>query len=192
MNVIDIFAVIVLVWCLWSGWRNGILVQLSGIIGIVLGAWVAFRFSHTVGRWLDMEEMPTEVLFVLVLISVLVCVIVLSRLLTRLLNAGGLAMPLKVLGVVFAAAKGILILGLMLVTVEAIMPWVSLKSRTSLSKTLSEAHSYSVLQSASNLIFPYIAKGSKVITKEFEERRELFQNSIEDIDGIGDLDKVVN
>lgn len=192
MNVIDIFAGVVLIWCVWSGWKNGILVQLSGIIGVILGAWAAYRFSHTVGEWLDMEEIPTEVLFALVLIGVLICVIVLCRLLTKVLQAGGLSLPLKVLGVAFALTKGLLILGLMLITTDAVLPWLSPKNKTSLSKTLSEANSYSILKGASNLIFPYIAKGSGIITKEFEEKRDQFQNSIEDIDIIDDLDGAVN
>lgn len=105
MNIIDILAGLVLVLCLWSGWRSGILVQLSGIVGIVAGTWVAYRFSHAIGRWLDLEEMPSEALFVIVLLGVLVCVILLCQLITRLLKAGGLAGPLRLLGAVFAVAK---------------------------------------------------------------------------------------
>lgn len=161
MNIIDLLVCLALVWCLWSGWRNGILVQLSGIVGIVVGAWVAYRFSHTIGRWLDLEELPSEVLFVIVLVGVLICVILLCRLVTRLMQAGGLAGPLRILGAAFAMAKGALLLGLVLVAVEAALPWLSEKNRASVSKTLNEAHSYRLLQGIGSYVFPYIVSGVK-------------------------------
>lgn len=161
MNMIDILAAIVLVWGLWSGWRSGILVQLSGIAGIVAGAWVAYRFSEAIGRWLDLEEMPSEALFVVVLIGVMVCVIILSHLVTRLLKAGGLAGPLRVLGAVFAVAKGGLLLGLAVVALEAAMPWFSPKNQASLGKTLKEARSYALLKKVGTFVFPYIVGRAK-------------------------------
>ena len=161
MNIIDILVGLVLVLCVWSGWRSGILVQLSGIVGIVVGAWVAYRFSHAIGRWLDLEEMPSEALFVIVLVGVLVCVILLCHLITKLLKAGGLAGPLRVLGALFAVAKGILLLGLALVALEAAMPWFSVKNRASLGKTLKEARSYSLLKKVGTFVFPYILSGAK-------------------------------
>ena len=161
MNIIDILVGLVLVLCVWSGWRSGILVQLSGIVGIVAGAWVAYRFSHAIGRWLDLEEMPSEALFVIVLVGVLVCVILLCHLITKLLKAGGLAGPLRVLGALFAVAKGVLLLGLALVALEAAMPWFSVKNRASLGKTLKEARSYSTLKQVGTFVFPYILSGAK-------------------------------
>lgn len=161
MNIIDILVGLVLVLCVWSGWRSGILVQLSGIVGIVAGAWVAYRFSHAIGRWLDLEEMPSEALFVIVLVGVLVCVILLCHLITRLLKAGGLAGPLRLLGALFAVAKGMLLLGLALVALEAAMPWLSPKNRASLGKTLKEARSYSLLKQVGTFVFPYIVNGVK-------------------------------
>ncbi|MDE5945327.1 MAG: CvpA family protein [Rikenella sp.] len=161
MNIIDILVCLTLLLCVWSGWRSGILVQLSGIVGIVVGAWVAYRFSHAIGRRLDLEELPSEVLFVIVLVGVLICVILLCRLVTRLMQAGGLAGPLRVLGGAFAVAKGALLLGLALVAVEAAVPWLSETNRASFSRTLKEARSYALLKGVGDYVFPYIVSGVK-------------------------------
>lgn len=168
MNIIDILVLVVLVWCVWSGWRSGILVQLSGIVGIVVGAWVAYRFSHAIGQWLDLEELPSEVLFVVVLVGVMVCVILLSHLVTRLFRAGGLAGPLRLLGAGFAAAKGLLLLGLALVALESVTPWLEPKNRASLSRVLNEARSYQLLKRVGGYVFPYVVSGTKAVTEEFE------------------------
>lgn len=169
MNLLDILAGILLVWCLWSGWRRGILVQLGGIVGIVVGAWVAYRFSHMVGRWLDLEELPAEALFVVVLVAVMVCVILLSHLITKLLKAGGLAGPLRVLGALFAAAKGILLLGLAVAAIEAVLPWCSPKNRASVGKMLTEARSYPLLKKVGTFVFPYIVSGAKAAAAEWHQ-----------------------
>lgn len=184
MNIIDILVGITLVWCLWSGWRSGILVQLSGIVGIVLGTWVAYRFSHAVGQWLDMEEMPSEVLFVIVLLAVLVCVIIVCRLITRLLKAGGLALPLRVLGAAFALMKGVLLLGLALVALEAVGPWLSPKNKTSLNKSLKEARSYRFMKEVGTFVFPYITEGTKAIARDFLDRAKDYPT----IDPVGEAD----
>lgn len=161
MNLIDILVCLVLALCIWSGWRNGILVQLSGIVGIVVGAWIAYRFSHTVGQWLDLEELPSEAIFIIVLISVLICVILLCHLITRLLRAGGLAGPLRILGAAFAVAKGLLLLGLAVAAVEAAVPWLSDKNRASFDRTTKEARSYSLLKGIGSYVFPYIISSVK-------------------------------
>lgn len=167
MNIIDILVCLVAAVSVWSGWRSGILVQLSGIVGVVVGAWVAYRFSHSVGQWLDLEELPSEVLFVIVLVGVMICVILLSHLVTRLMRAGGLAGPLRVLGAAFAVAKGLLLAGLALVAVEAAAPWVGEKNEASLKHTLNEARSYSLLKGVGGYVFPYIVSGVKAAASDF-------------------------
>lgn len=167
MNIIDIIACIILVWCVWSGWRSGILVQLSGIVGVVAGVWVAYRFSQAIGQWLDLKEMPAEVLFVVVLIGVMIGVILLSHLVTRLLRAGGLAGPLRVLGALFAVAKGMLLAALAVMALEALRPWLSEKNRASFDRTANEARSYSLLKGVGEYVFPYIVGGVRAAAAEF-------------------------
>ncbi len=166
MNIIDIIACIILVWCAWSGGRSGILVQLSGIVGVVVGAWVAYRFSQAIGQWLDLTELPSEVLFVLVLIGVMICVILLSHLVTRLLKTGGLAGPLRLLGAVFAVAKGILLAALAVMALEAFRPYLPEKNRASFDQVTNEARSYSLLKGVGEYVFPYIVGGVKAAAAE--------------------------
>lgn len=88
----------------------------------MVGTWVAYRFSQAIGQWLDLTELPSEVLFVLVLIGVMICVILLSHLVTRLLKTGGLAGPLRLLGALFAVAKGILLAALAVMALRLFGP----------------------------------------------------------------------
>ena len=128
----------------------------------MVGAWVAYRFSQAIGQWLDLTELPAEVLFVLVLIGVMICVI----LLTRLLKTGGLAGPLRLLGALFAVAKGILLAALAVMALEAFRPYLPEKNRASFDQVTNEARSYSLLKGVGEYVFPYIVGGVKAAAAE--------------------------
>lgn len=165
MNPVDICVLVVLLYALWSGWKNGILVQLSGMVGIVLGAWVAYKFSHVVAGWLSPRGVPAEVLFIGVLTAVMVGVIMLARLLTRLLRAGGLAAPLRLLGALFAVAKVGLVLGLLLLAVQTVLPW----TENGLPDTLRQAKSYTAIRWVGEYVFPYLSQGTRSLMRELRE-----------------------
>ncbi len=166
MNPVDICVLIVLGYCLWSGWKNGILVQLSGIAGIVLGAWVAYKFSHVVAGWFSLGEWPAEALFIVVLVAVMVGVIILARIVTRILRAGGLALPLRVVGALFAVAKGALALGLLLLAVETVLP---AGEKNSLPESVRQAKSYTAIRWVGEYVFPYLSQGTRTLMRELRE-----------------------
>lgn len=105
---------IVLLYGAWRGWSSGILVQLSGLAGIVAGLWVASHFSAQVGGWLGLEGTSREVLFVVVGLLVLVGVIILMRVLSKILSVGGLSVGIKLLGCVLSVIKTGVLLSLLL------------------------------------------------------------------------------
>lgn len=103
-------------------------------------------------------------LFTIVLVAVMVIVIVLSHLVTRLFKAGGLALPLRMLGALFAVAKGLLLLSLLLVVVRMVVEAkgddsIDLQSSAnnkSLLHDVEQAKSYDLINNMGQYIFPYI------------------------------------
>lgn len=186
MNIFDIIVGIVLVWSVFRGWKSGLLVQLSGIAGIILGTWVAFRFSDRIAQWLNMESVPAWVTFAIVLVAVMAGVIVVCSMITRLLKAGGLALPFRILGAVFAFAKGLLILSLLLLALEWIGPWTDYRKWTinqraeqselaeeaeitpGWEQKIKDAKSYPMLKSVGEFVFPYLAESSKILIDSFK------------------------
>lgn len=45
MTVFDIVCGLLLAVGAWKGWRDGIIVQLSGILGLLVGVYLAYRYS---------------------------------------------------------------------------------------------------------------------------------------------------
>lgn len=145
-----------LLYSVWRGWRSGILVQLSGIAGIVLGAWLAYRFSERVGVWLKVEEGYENFVFAAILIVVMIGVVFLSRLLTRVLSYGGLSVPIKLLGAMASFLKSVIVLALMLRTFELFNTF----GRVADMKYMKESVAYTPLNNIASVLFPYIVSWS--------------------------------
>lgn len=50
MNFIDILLLIALCWFGFRGFKNGFIYELFSILALVLGCWIAFRFSNDITR----------------------------------------------------------------------------------------------------------------------------------------------
>lgn len=152
MNIVDILIAALLIFAIWRGWSSGILVQLSGIVGVVAGAWVAYRFSGEIGQWLSVDEGYSTLLFVVILIVVMIAVIILGKLLTKILSYGGLSVPIKLLGAAASMLKAVIVLSLILRTFESLNDHGKIAD----TKYLQESVSYKPLNNIANVIFPYI------------------------------------
>lgn len=77
MSVIDLIVGLLMLWAVFNGWRQGLILQLCSLAGIVLGAWLGIRFGTEAGALLHLDEEFAAAggflaVFVVVLIAVAV------------------------------------------------------------------------------------------------------------------------
>lgn len=154
MNIVDIIVSLILLYSLWQGWSSGVLVQLSGIIGLVAGTWAAYRFTDVVEVWMKIDPTYHIGVFIAVLLAVLIGVIILCQLATRLLESGGLSLPIKLAGAVASALKFALIMALALKVVLI----VNRENEFFDIKYLEQARAYEPITKIANYVFPYITQ----------------------------------
>lgn len=176
MNILDIIVGALLLYALWRGWSSGILVQLSGIAGIVLGAWLAYRFSEQVSLRLDVPMQYNSLVFVAILIVVMIGIILLGKLLTKVLSYGGLSAPIKLLGAAASILKIIIILSLVLRTFESLNDNGKIVDTTYLQKSIA----YKPLTNIASTIFPYIANFADKIDKDNPQIREHIEEQVQE------------
>ena len=155
MNWIDIVLIIPLLWAARVGYRDGVIAQLGGIAGVLLGVWLAFRFSAQVGVWLNLPEaIRSEAAFLIIIVAVVIVVGLFGKLLGRLFDSVGLALVNKFGGVLLALVKMSLMLSVLIMGFELVnnsTKWVD-------RKTIESAILYEPVQKVSSAVFPYLIK----------------------------------
>ena len=77
MNAIDLIVCLVLALAVWNGWRQGFVVQVCSLAGVVAGIWLAAHYGGRVGAWLELDgEFAAAGGFAAVLVAVVLAVAV--------------------------------------------------------------------------------------------------------------------
>ena len=120
MTILDIILGLLLVFGLWKGLKNGLLIELASIIALIAGIYGAIHFSYIAGDYLtqqmNWEERYINITaFILTFILIVVAVHFAGKLLTKVANIVLLGLLNKIAGGLFGALKVAVILGALLV-----------------------------------------------------------------------------
>jgi membrane protein required for colicin V production len=153
MNWIDIILIVPLLWAIVVGYKDGIIAQLGGIAGLLLGVWLAFKYAAQVGAWLNAPEAICQVVgFLVVVLVVIVAVGLLGKLLGKLFDCVGLSIINKLGGVVLALIKMSLLLSVLIMGFDLVnrnTKWVE-------QSKLDDAKLYRPIEKVSSVVFPYL------------------------------------
>ena len=151
MNILDIILALVLVFGAVQGFRKGIIAQLCGIVGVLLGAWLAFKFGAKLGDWIGVELNEIVAYVIVFLVAVLVAGLM-GRIATAVLKATGLGILNRLGGLALSVVEYALILSLLLGLFERInnaTQWVK-------PEVLEESVIAGPVQEISDFVFPYL------------------------------------
>lgn len=119
MNLLDGFIVFFLVLGLIQGFRRGFFVELASLVSILLGIFIAIKFSYLTKSWLEHHgnwnpNTVQVVAFALTFIMVIIGVSMLAKVFTSIANFAFLGWANSILGSVLALFRGILVLSILL------------------------------------------------------------------------------
>ena len=98
----------------WNGWRQGFVVQICSLAGIVAGIWIAARFGAQVGGWLRLDdEVAAAGGFVTALVVVILVVAIAGRLVRKLFHFAGFGIADTLLGIAVSVLKYLLVLSVL-------------------------------------------------------------------------------
>lgn len=157
--VIDIIIAIPIVWAAYKGYNQGVWVQLGGIVGVILGAWIGFHFGSQIGEMLNLTGQAAYIAgFVTAIIAVLICVAVLSNLIKGLFRVSGLSIIDHIGGVALALCKIVIILALIIALFDELNAKYNWVER----KNIENSYIYTPMKNTADVIFPF-AKSVKEI-----------------------------
>ncbi len=166
MSFLDIILGLLLVWGLWKGLRNGLIIELASIVALIAGIYGAIHFSYYAGDYLfqnmDWEERFINLTaFVITFILIVLVVHVLAKLLTKIASFAMLGWLNRLAGGIFGVVKVAVILGALLVFFDRVNTSAGLVKDESMQQSVL----YEPIKEIGALIFDYVLK-EPVVEKE--------------------------
>ena len=180
MNFIDIIILLLLVWSLIRGYRNGLFIEVASVGALIIGIWGSIRFSgYTAHKLLEMFDMQGDYIglisFVITFIIIVVLVHFLARVIDKLFKAVAMGFIVRILGMAFAVVKVVLILSILFVILET----VGQKKKMLPRKSIEESRLYRPVADFAPMLFPIIEGGD--LLKSFRNLRNRHVKSDEEI-----------
>jgi membrane protein required for colicin V production len=153
MNVLDIILAILLVVGAVNGFRKGIISQLCGLAGVLLGVWLGFKFGDRLGVWLGVEigEIAS---FVIIFIGAVLLAALAGRISAAILRATGLGILNRLGGMALSLVEYVLICSLLLGLFQRVnnaTGWVE-------PKVVEESVLVEPVMKVSEFVFPYLVE----------------------------------
>ena len=157
MSTPDIIILICFLPAIISGITKGFIEQVIALVSLILGAWLAFKFSTVVSDWLKpyfevSETVMNVISFAVIMVAVVLVLFVLSKILTGVTKLVMLGWLDRLLGLVFALLKAGLIIGILIILFDTL----NVKFELVEEKVLDESVLYAPIRDIAYMIFPYL------------------------------------
>lgn len=118
MNYIDVLILVPVAWAAYKGFSNGLIKELAQLVALILGVYVALRFTDVLSPLLvDTMGMGPEytpvVAFALLFVGVVIGVHFLARLLNRVIEMAALGLVNRLVGLLFSSLKVLFIISVL-------------------------------------------------------------------------------
>ena len=155
MTVIDIIILVLLALAVFKGIKDGLMRQLGGIVGLILGIFLAGRLSgwlHRVAPTLS-ENVVKVLSFIVIIVVVCLCVVLLSRLLEKVIKITTLGWINRLLGVLLSVSAVVLLIGVVISVIEYVnTTWFTIISPEQMAKS----KGVQIISSITDALFPYL------------------------------------
>jgi membrane protein required for colicin V production len=149
MNAFDIAIIVIVSFCLIRGMFNGLIGEISGIIGVFAGFYGAYTYYPLMAVYaegfIETPGIRNLMVFFFLFCAILIIVSLIALLIRKILRLVFLGWVDRILGLVFGAAKGLLIVSVFFIMITTFLP----KSSSLLTDSK---------------FSPYLAKVSKAMT----------------------------
>jgi len=168
MNLLDVLIVLPLAWGAFKGFRRGLVFEVLMLIGLILGLYIAFKFSDLLHGWVsalfDTHGVVVPVIsFVIVFLAILLVTILLARFLESILKITALNPFNKIAGALFGILKYALIVSVVLWLLRSLDPYWTIINK----KTKQES-----------VLYKPVLKISSIITPALEDIKEEFMQKV--------------
>ncbi|MDR1021930.1 MAG: CvpA family protein [Prevotellaceae bacterium] len=124
MNVFDIAFALLFCVAVYFGIKNGFIMQVTALLSLILGVYIAFKFSGMLAGWITGLGVGSQAIAIISFTLIFIGVIILARLAAhvaqKIVSIAMLGWLNRLLGVVFSLAKMALIVSVVLFIINSI------------------------------------------------------------------------
>lgn len=157
MSFIDIIFAALLGYAIYKGLKNGLFVEIASFLGLIVGIYIAIKFSHVIKTVLETkvswEPKYIEITaFALTFIAVIIVIHLSAKLLTKMVDLAYLGWINRLVGAGFSILKTILALSIVILLFEKI----NINNMLVKEETLDESIFYNPTKEISAFVYPQI------------------------------------
>lgn len=159
MNTIDIVISVILLFGLIKGYIKGIFIEITSLVGLILGVYGAIHFSFYLSNILKSrvdwdESMIQIVAFAGTFLIILMALIFLGKALTKIAETASLGIFNKMLGGIFGILKYALILSIVFIVYDQINGSLQFMNK----KKVNNSVLYNPVKNLAQSIFPKLVR----------------------------------
>lgn len=124
MNFLDIILILPVIWFAYKGFTKGFIIELTSLVALVLGVFIAINFSYFAADFLtDNTEIPHKyisiIAFVITFIAIVIATFAIGKLLEKVINLLLLGFINKIAGCLFGILKAAFILSVIIFIINS-------------------------------------------------------------------------
>ncbi|MDR3297590.1 MAG: CvpA family protein [Prevotellaceae bacterium] len=156
MGIFDIIFALLFGYAIYTGIKQGLVMQLASLLALLLGAYIAFKFSGLLAKWITGfgvgDEAVALVSFSLTFVGVLLLTRLVGRVVEKIVKVSMLGWLNRLLGVVFAMLKVAFIVSIALYVVNSVDRMIPFLPQEQVSKS----KLYAPLSGLAPAVFSYL------------------------------------
>ena len=175
MNYFDIIFAIIIIWAAIRGFTTGFIIQLSGLLALILGAFIAYKTSFWLAAQFSSIVVADPIImntiaFIITFAIVWILIVLLGKFLNVVIKIAMMGLINKILGVLFSVLKVVFALSIILMLVGNLNKSLNFLPKTQTDNSLL----YNPIQRFAPAMFPYLKNGFEKAQKQWNEnnRRE--------------------
>lgn len=127
MNVLDIIFLVPILWLGYRGFQKGFIIELSSLVALILGIYIAINFSGFTASWLTdnfdiSQKYLTIISFVVTFIAVVFGVFMVGKILEKFIDILLLGFINKIAGSAFGIVKAAFLISVVLWIINSLDP----------------------------------------------------------------------
>lgn len=155
MTGLDILLLCFLGFGVFNGLRKRLFVELASLVSLLLGIYIAIKFSGVVGHFFDghlPEDPKTAAItaFIITFLAVVIGITLLAKVLTKIADFSGLGLLNRILGGFFGLLRMVLMLSVLL----TFFVKINFNNTFASKETLDKSMFFNPIVKVSNIIFP--------------------------------------